>query len=80
MKIYKVMASGYSDEDDVSMVIVAPSPERALEIAKIGQQYDWKNPNKHELYWDFNENQYPLIVEEIDLNVERVVAVANVGG
>lgn len=77
MKLFKIIASGYSHEDDISMVIVASSPERALEIAQNGQPYDWENPNKHELYWDFKEDQYPLMVKEISLSTEQVVEVSS---
>lgn len=77
MKIFKVEASGYSYEDDVAIIIVAEDEERALEIAKKGQPYDWKDPDKYELYWEFKENQYPLIVKEIEINAEHVVLVSN---
>lgn len=77
MKIFKVEASGYSYEDDIAIIIVAEDEERALEIAKKGQPYDWKDPDKYELYWEFKENQYPLIVKEIEINAEHVVLVSN---
>ncbi|MBK1809133.1 hypothetical protein JHL18_00525 [Clostridium sp. YIM B02505] len=77
MNVYKVMASGYSYEDDISMIIVTSSPEKALEIAKKGCPYNWESPNKHELYWDFKEEQYPLIVEEINLSIEQVIEVSS---
>lgn len=77
MKIYKVEASGYSYEDDIAIIIVAEDDRRALEIAKKGQPYDWKDPDKYDLYWEFKENQYPLIVKEIETNAEHVVLVSN---
>lgn len=77
MKLYRVKASKYSCEQDISIVIIANSKERALEIAKDGNKYDWKNPNKDKFYWDFNEDQFPLIVDEINLDLEQVVDVSN---
>ncbi len=47
--------------------------DKALEIAKQGHPYDWKNPDKHKIYWNFEPEQFPLIVEEINLNREQVV-------
>ena len=77
MKIFKIEASGYSHEDDIAIIIVAEDEKRALEIAKKGQPYDWKAPDKYELYWEFKENQYPLIVKEVDTTAEHVVLVSN---
>lgn len=77
MKIFKIEASGYSHEDDIAIIIVAEDEKRALEIAKKGQPYDWKDPDKYDLYWEFKENQHPLIVEEIDFSVEHAVLVSN---
>lgn len=77
MRIFKIEASGYSHEDDMAVIIVADDQKRALEIAKKGQPYDWKDPDKYDLYWEFKENQYPLIVEEIDFSVEHAVLVSN---
>ena len=77
MRIFKIEASGYSHEDDIAIIIVAEDEKRALEIAKKGQPYDWKDPDKYDLYWEFKENQHPLIVEEIDFSVEHAVLVSN---
>ena len=77
MKVFKIEASGFSHEDDIAIIIVAEDEKRGLEIAKKGQPYDWKDPDKDDLYWEFKENQYPLIVEEIDVSVEHAVLVSN---
>lgn len=73
MKVFKVSASGFSYDDFVSIVIVAEDKDKALEIAKQGHPYDWKDPDKHKIYWNFEPEQFPLIVEEISLKREQVV-------
>lgn len=73
MKLFKVSAceTGYGEYK--SIIVIAEHKERALQIAKQGQAYDWKNPDQHEVYWNFNEDQYPLDAVEINLSVEKVI-------
>lgn len=73
MGIFKITASGYSFEDWISIVVVAENEDKALEIAKQGNPYNWENPDKHDIYWKFDEEQYPLLVEKINLKKEKVI-------
>jgi hypothetical protein len=89
MKVFRVNATNVSYGEDKSVVIVAETKERALEIAnnshsweehgrkdKIGRQ---KDIDENIMFWDFQDWQKPLIVYEIDLSVEHVVEVSTVG-
>lgn len=80
MKVFKVSAIDASYDEYKSIIVIAQHKERALEIAKRGQPYEWKDPNKYDIYWEFKENQYPLIVNEIELTKEKVVASEFIGG
>lgn len=73
MKVFKVFASGFSYEDFISIIVVAEDKDKALEIAKKGHPYDWKDPDEDKVYWNFESDQYPLIIEEVDLNKEQVI-------
>lgn len=79
MKIFKVSAFNASYEEYKSIIVVAPHKERALEIAKKGQPFDWKNPEKYDVYWFFSEDQYPLSVTEIQLIKESVIVSELIG-
>lgn len=79
MKLFKITASQYSYDEYKSVVVIADHKERALEIAKKGQPFDWKDPEKYDVYWFFSEDQYPLSVTEIHLTKERVVVSELIG-
>ncbi|TDT83163.1 hypothetical protein DEU41_0604 [Bacillus sp. AG1163] len=79
LKVFKVTASDASYDEYKSILIIAEHKERALEIAKKGQPFEWKDPDKHNIYWDFNKDQCPLIVNEIELTEEKVIASELIG-
>lgn len=66
MKVFLVKAESYTYDDYDSVVLVAESKERALEIAK---EATWKT-YENEKRFCFGENQYPLTATEIDLTKE----------
>ena len=73
MRLFKVTADGYGYGDYISIVVVANSSRRAMEIAKQGLPYDWRNPAEEKVYWEFNSEQFPLHIEEVSLNQEMVI-------
>ena len=75
MKVFKVKASNYSYCDYISIVVVAESEERALEIA-MKQNYERK---EKEDYFEFDDWQLPLIVAEINTEIEQVIEASNLG-
>lgn len=79
LKVFKVTATTASYDEYKSIIVVAEHKERALEIAKKGQPYDWKDPDKYDVYWEFEEEQYPLVVTEIELTEEKVIISESIG-
>lgn len=79
MKIFKVSTNEASYDEYKSIVVVAENDKRALEIAKEGQPFDWKDPQKYDVYWLFTEEQHPLKVTEINLTKEAVIASELIG-
>lgn len=79
MKIFKVSGSGYSYGDYASIIVVAKTKSDALKIAKRGNPYNWNTSNANDIYWEFKENQYPLMIEKINLNNEQVVLSEYIG-
>lgn len=88
MKVFRVKATYVGHGEDKSLIIVAKTKQRALEIAnnghpweeyggkdKQGRQRDFEVDNN---FWDFKEWQKPLIVYEIGLSIEKVIEVASV--
>ncbi len=73
VNLYKIEASEYGCGEYKAVIVIAENESRALEIVKKGQPYDWKDPEKHDVYWDFTEDQYPLKVSKIDLESEKVI-------
>lgn len=80
MRVFKVAAFDASFDEYKSIIVIAQHKERALEIAKKGQPFDWKDPDKHNIYWHFSEDQYPLTVHEIELTNEKVISTELIGG
>ena len=66
MKVFLVKAESYTYDDYDSVVLVAESKERALEMAK---ESTWKTYEKEKCFY-FGERQYPLTATEIDLTKE----------
>ena len=66
MKVFLVKAESYTYDDYDSVVLVAESKERALEMA---EESTWKTYEKEKRFY-FGENQYPLTATEIDLTKE----------
>ncbi|PFL23252.1 hypothetical protein COJ07_06660 [Bacillus cereus] len=79
LKIFKVTASEASYDEYKTIIVIAENEDRALKIAKKGQPYDWKDPDKYNVYWEFSKEQYPLIVTEIALNEEKVIISESIG-
>jgi hypothetical protein len=79
MRVFKVSAFDASYDEYKSIIVIAQHRDRALEIAKKGQPYEWKDPKKYDIYWEFKEDQYPLIVNEIELTEEKVIASEFIG-
>lgn len=73
MRVFRVTADGYGYEDFVSIVVVAESRKRALEIAEQGLPYNWKDPVEEKVHWEFKSDQFPLQVEEVSLDQETVI-------
>jgi hypothetical protein len=73
VNLYKIEASDYGQGDYKSIILIAENEERALAIAKKGQPYDWKDPEKYDVYWEFTEEQYPLKVKTIYFDKEKVL-------
>lgn len=66
MKVFKVEADNYDRDEFISMVIVANSKERALEIVKEGHPWreyeddpEWLKEGTDE-FWEFRRNKKPL--------------------
>lgn len=64
MRVYRITADDWDYDQFDSIVVLAESEERALEIANMKHHYGQKY---------FADDQYPLIVEEIDMTKEQVV-------
>lgn len=82
MKLFKVTAKEASYDEWKSVVIVAESKERALDIAQNECQpyYPLKEDSEqYDVCFEFGENQMPLKVEEIKLNRETIVASEFIG-
>ncbi|GAB6423430.1 hypothetical protein bcgnr5372_28240 [Bacillus luti] len=89
LKVFRVKANNISYGEDKSIVIVAETKQRALEIANSShnwEEYGRKDKNgrqkdfdENKMFWDFKEWQNPLVAIEIDLSVERVIEVSTVG-
>lgn len=81
MKLFKITASEAGIDEYASIVIIAETKERALDIAiNSPQPYDWKDENIYDINFEFNEQQFPLIVEEIPMKQERVVSSEFING
>lgn len=78
MKVYKVYPTDSFYGEYNGIIVVAESEERALEIG-YSKDNSWKTKNDGDVVpWyterhDFNESQYPLLAERIDLTKEDVV-------
>lgn len=79
MNLYKIEATEYGYGEYKSVLVIAENQDRALEIAKKGQPYDWKDPKKYNVYWQFDEEQYPLKITEICLTEEMAVVSELIG-
>jgi hypothetical protein len=66
MKVFLVKAESFTYDDYDSVVLVAESKERALEMAK---ESTWETYEKEKRFY-FGERQYPLTADEIDLTKE----------
>ena len=64
LKAYKITATNYGYDEYDSVVIVAETADRALQIAM--ESEDGWQPC-------FHKDQYPLVVEELDLSKEQIV-------
>lgn len=85
MKIFRVRIKEFEYDTFLSVYVLAPNSEKALEIAK--DEHPWIeskhiNNDKHlefvnnVKYWRFDREQKDnLIVEEINLSEQRVIAV-----
>jgi hypothetical protein len=67
MKIYKIESNNVAYDEDESMVVIALSGNRALEIAL--KSWKFREGRNHR---DFN-------VAEVDLNEEKIVEIAHYG-
>lgn len=79
MRVFKVSAFDANYEEYKSIIVIAQHKERALEIAKKGQPFDWKDPHKYDVYWEFKKDQYPLTVKEIEFTEEKVISSELIG-
>lgn len=83
MKLFKITGKEASYDEWKSVVIVAESKKRALDIAQNeSQQYNpmKKDSEQYDVCFEFGENQLPLKVEEIQLNREAIVVSEFIGG
>lgn len=84
MKVYKIEANGTDFDEYYSIVVIAPNEERALEIARKGNPWNYGLPKSGQIYddvfWEFNRDQEPLMIHEINLEKEQVVDSSYRGG
>ena len=78
MKLFKVTSNKWQefDPDDYWRVvlIVADDEKKALELAKKGRKTDKSfGHDISEPIWEFKEEQFPLKIEEITLDAEKML-------
>ncbi|MGH2116570.1 hypothetical protein [Aerococcus sp. L_32] len=76
MNVYKVLPNYYDRDMTNAIIVVARNKNTALEIAKKGNPFDVRIPLEYQnrvIWWKYEKEQYPLIVEEVDLTTPHVV-------
>lgn len=82
MKVFKVTAENATFDEYISMVVIAESKDRALDIALNEKQpfNQGLNEKKYDVFFEFEEHQMPLKVDEIDTTKESIVVSEFLGG
>lgn len=76
MKVYRISPTYYDREMTNTVIVVAENKEQALSITKKGNPFDEKVPFEVKdkiIWWKYEDQQYPLVIDEIDLNVAQVL-------
>lgn len=77
MKLFKIEATGTDYDEYYSIVVIAPSEDRAMAIAKKGNPWNYglssNSYTENEVFWEFTTDQEPLIISEINLEQEQVI-------
>lgn len=77
VKLFKIEATQTDFDEYYSIVVIAPNEDRAMDIAKKGNPWNYGLPsNSHtenKVFWEFTNDQEPLIISEINLEQEQVI-------